>query len=44
VTGLYDVVALAETANLEELSRGVIGRIQAIEGVIRTLPCAVVRL
>jgi DNA-binding Lrp family transcriptional regulator len=44
VTGPYDVVALAETANLEELSRGVIGRIQAIEGVIRTLPCAVVRL
>ena len=44
VTGPYDVVALAEASTLDELSRGVIGRIQAIEGVIRTLPCTVVRL
>jgi DNA-binding Lrp family transcriptional regulator len=44
VTGPYDVVALAEAATLEELSRRVIGRIQAVEGVIRTLPCTVARL
>jgi hypothetical protein len=37
-------VALAEADNLEELSRRVIGRIQSIEGVIRTLPCTVVQL
>jgi DNA-binding Lrp family transcriptional regulator len=44
VTGPYDVVALAEARSLDELSRRVIGNIQAIEGVIRTLPCTVVRL
>jgi DNA-binding Lrp family transcriptional regulator len=44
VTGPYDVVALAEARSLDELSRRVIGSIQAIEGVIRTLPCTVVRL
>jgi DNA-binding Lrp family transcriptional regulator len=44
VTGPYDVVALAEARSLDELSRRVIGTAQAIEGVIRTLPCTVVRL
>lgn len=44
VTGPYDIVALAEARNLEELSRRVIGSIQSIEGVLRTLPCTVVRL
>jgi DNA-binding Lrp family transcriptional regulator len=44
VTGPYDVVAVAEARNLEELSRRVIGSIQSIEGILRTLPCTVVRL
>jgi DNA-binding Lrp family transcriptional regulator len=44
VTGPYDVVALAEARNLDDLSRRVIGGVQAIEGVIRTLPCTIVRL
>jgi DNA-binding Lrp family transcriptional regulator len=44
VTGPYDVVAIAEARSLDELSRGVIGSIQAIGGVLRTLPCTVVRL
>lgn len=44
VTGPYDVVALAESRNLDELNRRVIGSIQSIEGVLRTLPCTVVRL
>jgi DNA-binding Lrp family transcriptional regulator len=44
VTGPYDVVALAEARNLDELNRRVIGSIQTIEGVLRTLPCTVVRL
>lgn len=43
VTGPYDVVALAEARSLDELSRRVISSVQAIEGVIRTLPCTVVR-
>lgn len=44
VTGPYDVVALAEARNLDEFSWRVIGSIEAIEGIIRTLPCTVVRL
>lgn len=44
VTGPYDAVALAEARTLDELSRRVIGSIQGIEGVLRTLPCTVVRL
>lgn len=44
VTGPYDAVAVGEARNLDELSRRVVADIQAIEGVIRTLPCAVVRL
>lgn len=43
VTGPYDVVALAEARNLNELGRRVMSSIQALEGAIRTLPCAVVR-
>jgi DNA-binding Lrp family transcriptional regulator len=44
VTGPYDVVALAEARNLDELGRRVMSSIQALEGVIRTLPWTVVRL
>jgi DNA-binding Lrp family transcriptional regulator len=44
VTGPYDVVALVQAASLDQLSRRVIGSIQAIEGVIRILPCTPVRL
>jgi DNA-binding Lrp family transcriptional regulator len=44
VTGPYDVVALAGARDQGELSRRVLGSIQAIEGIIRTLPCTVVRL
>lgn len=44
VTGPYDVVALSEARSLDELSRRVIGNIQAIEGVTRTLPCTLVQL
>jgi DNA-binding Lrp family transcriptional regulator len=44
VTGPYDVIALAEAGSLDELGRLVVGRVQAIEGVTRTLTCPVVRL
>jgi DNA-binding Lrp family transcriptional regulator len=44
VTGPYDIVALAEARSLDDLNRRVIGNVQAIEDVIRTLPCTVVRL
>jgi DNA-binding Lrp family transcriptional regulator len=44
VTGPYDVVAVAEAGSLDELSRRLIRSVQAIDGVIRTLPCTAVRL
>jgi DNA-binding Lrp family transcriptional regulator len=44
VTGPYDVIALAEAGNIDELGRLVVGRVQAIEGVTRTLTCPVIRI
>jgi len=43
VTGPYDVIAHAESRNLDGLSRHVVARIQEIDGVSRTLTCPVVR-
>jgi DNA-binding Lrp family transcriptional regulator len=42
VTGPYDVIAYAEAQDLDGLSKAVIGRIQEIDGVSRTLTCPVV--
>jgi DNA-binding Lrp family transcriptional regulator len=42
VTGPYDVIAYAEERNLDSLSKLIVGRIQEIEGVSRTLTCPVV--
>lgn len=39
VTGPYDVIAVAEAGDLEELGRLVVGKVQTIEGVTRTLTC-----
>jgi hypothetical protein len=44
VSGPFDVIAHVEATELDELLRGVVARIQALEGVIRTLPCTVVHL
>ncbi|HEV8571550.1 MAG TPA: Lrp/AsnC ligand binding domain-containing protein [Actinomycetota bacterium] len=44
VTGPYDVIALVEARNLDELGRLVVGKVQAIQGVTRTLTCPVARL
>jgi DNA-binding Lrp family transcriptional regulator len=44
VTGPYDVIARAEARNLDELGRLVVARVQAIDGITRTLTCPVVRL
>jgi DNA-binding Lrp family transcriptional regulator len=43
VTGPYDVVARVEAADIDALGRLVVSRIQAIEGVTRTLTCPVMR-
>jgi DNA-binding Lrp family transcriptional regulator len=44
VTGSYDVVAQVEADSLDELSRGVLSRLQTMEGITRTLTCLVVNL
>jgi DNA-binding Lrp family transcriptional regulator len=44
VTGPYDVIARAEARNLDELGKLVVARVQAVDGITRTLTCPVVRL
>jgi hypothetical protein len=44
VTGPYEVVARVEATTIDRLGRLVVSKIQAIEGVARTLACPVVRL
>ena len=44
VTGPYDVIARAEVRNLNELGKLVVARVQAVDGITRTLTCPVVRL
>lgn len=42
VTGPYDVIVRTEVDDINELGRLVVARIQAIEGIDRTLTCPVV--
>ena len=44
VTGPYDVIVRAEASSVDELGRMVVGRIQGIEGITRTVTCPVVNL
>jgi DNA-binding Lrp family transcriptional regulator len=44
VTGPYDAIVHAESDDVDSLGRLVVARIQAIEGITRTLTCPVVRL
>jgi DNA-binding Lrp family transcriptional regulator len=44
VTGPYDVIARVEAANVDDLGRLVIARLQEVQGITRTLTCTVVRL
>jgi DNA-binding Lrp family transcriptional regulator len=44
VTGPYDVVVRVEAASIDALGRLVVSKIQAVEGITRTLTCPVVRL
>jgi len=44
VTGPYDVIVRAESKNVDELGKLVVARIQAVEGITRTLTCPVVHL
>jgi DNA-binding Lrp family transcriptional regulator len=44
VFGPYDVIARIQARSLDQLGRLVVARIQAVDGVTRTLTCPVVRL
>jgi DNA-binding Lrp family transcriptional regulator len=44
VTGPYDVIVRAEARNIDELGQLVVARVQAVDGITRTLTCPVVRL
>jgi DNA-binding Lrp family transcriptional regulator len=44
VTGPYDVIVKAEADSVDDLGHFVVGGIQGIEGISRTLTCIVVKL
>ena len=44
VTGPYDVIVRTEAETVDELGRMVVGRIQLIEGITRTVTCPVVNI
>lgn len=44
VTGPYDVIVRASADDVDQLGKLVVARIQAIEGITRTLTCPVVHL
>ena len=44
VAGPYDVIALAQAPDIDELGKLVATRVRALDGVTRTLTCTVVHL
>jgi Lrp/AsnC ligand binding domain len=44
ITGPYDVIVRAEARNIDELGKLVVARVQAVDGITRTLTCPVVHL
>ena len=44
VTGPYDVIVRAEANSVDELGKLVVARVQAVDGITRTLTCPVVHL
>ena len=44
MTGPYDVIVRATAPDMNSLGRMVIGRIQAVAGITRTLTCPVVEI
>jgi DNA-binding Lrp family transcriptional regulator len=44
LAGPYDVIARVQAPGLDQLGQLVVARIQAVDGVTRTLTCPVVRL
>jgi DNA-binding Lrp family transcriptional regulator len=44
VAGPFDVVVRAEARNIDQLGKLVVARVQAVDGITRTLTCPVVHL
>jgi len=44
LAGPYDVIARAQARNIDELAKLVTSRVQALDGVSRTMSCPVVHL
>jgi DNA-binding Lrp family transcriptional regulator len=44
LAGPYDVIARAQARDIDELARLVASRVQALDGVTRTISCPVVHL
>ena len=44
VSGPYDVIALAEAVDIDDLGKLVVARVQAVDGVTRTLTCPTIKL
>jgi DNA-binding Lrp family transcriptional regulator len=44
VTGPYEVVVLAEGPDMDDLAKLVVGRIQLVPGITRTVTCTIVHL
>jgi DNA-binding Lrp family transcriptional regulator len=44
VTGPYDVIVKAASDDVDQLGKLVVARIQAVQGITRTLTCPVVNL
>ena len=44
VTGPYDVIVKAEARTVDDLGKLVVAKIQAVEGITRTLTCPIVHL
>lgn len=44
VTGPYDVVVLTEAATVDDLGTTVVGRVQRVAGITRTLTCSILKI
>ena len=44
LTGPYDVIVRAEARNVDELGKLVVAKIQAVDGITRTLTCPIVHI
>jgi DNA-binding Lrp family transcriptional regulator len=44
ITGPYDVIIRIETGSIDDLGRMVVGHIQALPGITRTVTCPVVHI